>query len=146
VGAVYVFTRASNWIHLLTVDWTEQAFLRASNLASGDGFGMQVALSGDSLAVAAQAEDSDGTSEGDNSATNAGAAYLFSRNGSGVWSQLEYVKASNPEAYDDFGFSIDLSGDTLAVGAFWEDSNAVGIDGDQSNNDAGDSGAVYVFK
>jgi len=34
----------------------------------------------------------------------------------------------------------------LVLGAYLEDSNATGIDGDQDNNDAGGSGAAYVFE
>lgn len=60
---------------------------------------------------------------------------------------IGYFKASNTEANDFFGWSIALSGDgqTLAVGAPAEDSNAVGANGDQANNDSTNSGAVYIF-
>ncbi|MHC5211229.1 MAG: FG-GAP repeat protein [Planctomycetota bacterium] len=56
-----------------------------------------------------------------------------------------YVKASNTGNGDGFGRGVALSGDRLAVGAWFEGSSATGIDGDQSNDDAGASGAVYVF-
>jgi hypothetical protein len=61
--------------------------------------------------------------------------------------QQAYVKASNTAAFDQFGFSVTLSGDgdTLAVGAILEDSAATGIGGDQADNTAADAGAVYVF-
>lgn len=55
-----------------------------------------------------------------------------------------YVKASNTEADDVFGV-VSLSGDTLAVGAYQEGSNATGINGNQASNSAPSSGAVYVF-
>ena len=57
-----------------------------------------------------------------------------------------YIKASNTESYDHFGYSIALSsdGNTLAVGALVEDSNATGVNGDQTNNSATNSGAVYI--
>ncbi|MEN0038845.1 MAG: hypothetical protein AAGC78_17340 [Cellvibrio sp.] len=60
---------------------------------------------------------------------------------------IGYVKASNTEANDFFGWSIALSSDgkTLAVGAPAEDSNAVGANGDQTNNESTNSGAVYIF-
>jgi trimeric autotransporter adhesin len=60
---------------------------------------------------------------------------------------IGYVKASNSEANDFFGWSIALSADgtTLAVGAPTEDSKAIGANGDQANNDSTNSGAVYVF-
>jgi hypothetical protein len=72
--------------------------------------------------------------------------YVFSRSGS-TWSQQAYVKASNTEAFDSFGASVALSadGNTLAVGALYEDSNATGIGGDQTNNSASNAGAVYLY-
>jgi hypothetical protein len=71
--------------------------------------------------------------------------YVFTRDGAGVWEQQAYVKASNTEEVDRFGDSVALSGDTFAVGAHEEDSAATGIGGNESNNTAPDSGAVYVF-
>jgi hypothetical protein len=46
-----------------------------------------------------------------------------------------------------FGWSVALSADgsTLAVGARNEDSNATGLNGNQADNSAGDSGAVYLY-
>jgi hypothetical protein len=62
------------------------------------------------------------------------------------WKQRAYVKASNTEAGDDFGLSVAVSGDTLVVGAPGEDSNATGINGNQSDNSVQGSGAVYVYR
>ncbi|HMZ07228.1 MAG TPA: FG-GAP repeat protein, partial [Anaerolineales bacterium] len=59
--------------------------------------------------------------------------------------QQAYLKASNTEANDGYGFSFALSGDTLVVGAPYEDSNALGVNGSQSNNLATNSGAVYIL-
>jgi hypothetical protein len=59
--------------------------------------------------------------------------------------QNVYLKASRPDQSDHFGTSVAISGDTLVVGAQHEDSASGGVNGDQSNNDAGDSGAAYVF-
>jgi trimeric autotransporter adhesin len=36
--------------------WTQQAYLKASNTEARDSFGTSVSLSGDTLAVAAEAE------------------------------------------------------------------------------------------
>ena len=69
--------------------------------------------------------------------------YVFTRSGR-TWSQQAYLKASNTGTGDEFGSSVSLSGDTLAVGAYWEDSNATGVNGDQNDNSARSSGAVYV--
>jgi len=144
-GAVYVFSRSGS-------TWSQQAYVKASNTESDDLFGGAVSLSsdGNTLAVGAASEDSNASgingNEGDNSATSSGAVYVFSRSGS-TWSQQAYVKASNSEAVDQFGSEVSLSsdGNTLAVGATGEDSNASGIDGNEVDNSESTSGAVYVF-
>lgn len=58
-----------------------------------------------------------------------------------------YFKASNTEASDQFGTSVALSddGQTLVVGARGEDSAAMFVDGDQTDNSVPTAGAVYVF-
>jgi len=60
---------------------------------------------------------------------------------------IGYLKASNTEANDFFGWSIALSADgtTLAVGAPAEDSKTIGPNGEQTDNDSTNSGAVYIF-
>ena len=142
-GAVYVFTRNAG-------TWSQEAYIKASNTGATDFFGYfsAVALSGDTLAVGAYAEASSATgingNQADNSMGNSGAAYVFTRN-AGTWTQQAYLKASNTSAGDTFGQSVALSGDTLAVGAHFEDSNAVGVNGDDTNNLNPSSGAAYVF-
>ena len=59
--------------------------------------------------------------------------------------QQAYVKASNTRAAHVFGVSLAVSGDTMVVGAPHEGSNATGVNGDQDDNNAPDSGAAYVF-
>ena len=58
-----------------------------------------------------------------------------------------YVKASNTDASDEFGYSVALSADgsTLAVGAIGEASSATGVGGDETIDTPQPSGAVYVF-
>lgn len=126
----------------------QRAYLKASNTGTGDGLGQSVALSADgsTLAVGAPHEASNGTSQANNTAMDAGAVYVFASTGT-TWSQVAYIKATSPDGDDFFGDSLALSGDgaTLAVGAYSEDGAATGVDGDQSNNDAPAAGAVYVF-
>ena len=85
--------------------------------------------------------------QADNSATNSGSVYVFRRVGA-AWLQEAYVKASNTGESDYFGSTVALSSDgsTLAVGALMEDSVAVGVGGNQADNSATNSGAMYVFK
>lgn len=141
-GAVYVFLRTGS-------SWNQQAYVKASNTEQGDNFGYIVSVSGDTLAVGAPAEDSLSTgvngSQGNGPYTEYGAAYLFSRTGS-IWSQQAYIKASNSDPGDLFGWSISLSDDTLIVGARGEDSASTGINGGQGNTSSGNAGAAYVFE
>ncbi|MEE9345692.1 MAG: FG-GAP repeat protein [Methylococcales bacterium] len=140
-GAVYVFTRTGS-------TWSQQAFLKASNTEIFDRFGISVAIAGNTVVVGASREASNAiginSDQSDNSADGAGAAYVFTRTGS-TWSQQAYLKASNTEGTDGFGRSVAIAGNTMVVGAMGEASNTTGIDGDQSENSADSSGAVYVF-
>lgn len=154
-GAVYVFTRSAN-------DWSQQAYLKASNTGAGDQFGFSVALdhTGTTLVVGAPREDGNGSgtyaapphgAEDNDDAPVSGAVYVFVRD-EAVWTQQGYIKASNTGAGDQFGTSVSLSADgaMLAVGASGEDGNATGIypappHGGENNEAAADSGASYVF-
>lgn len=157
-GAAYVFVRAGD-------TWTQQAYLKASNNEAawyrgpgggwgGDRFGSSVAVAADRIVIGAIEEESDATGiNGDqynNNAYGSGAGYVFARAG-GLWSQVAYLKASNNRTtvyeYADaefFGTAVAVSGETIAVSAPGENSS--GINGDQTNTDASDSGAVYVFQ
>jgi len=116
--------------------FAQRAYGKASNADENDQFGFSGALSGDMLVVGAVGEGSSAIGgEDDNTAPGAGAVYVFTWD-NGVGSQQAYLKASNADAKDQFGFSVALSGDTLVVGA-------VGEGGD--DNSKLDAGAVYVF-
>jgi hypothetical protein len=178
-GAAYVFTRSGT-------NWTQQAYLKASNAEAGDVLGYSVAISGDTVVVGAPGEDSSATEvDGDqsnNGAPDSGAAYVFVREGTNwsqqaylkaptgvgpvaisgdtavagryvfvrrgtAWSRQAYLQASNFEPGDDVGGwrNVAISGDFVVAGAIGEDSNATGINGNQADNSAPDSGAAYVF-
>lgn len=139
-GAVYVFRRG-------TSGWAQEAYIKASNADPLDQFGWSVALSadGNTLMAGARREDS-GSVPNDNSVSNAGAAYVFTRTGT-TWAQTAYLKASNPDASDAFGENVAISDDaqTVAAAAYYEDSAARSINGDAADDSASATGAVYVF-
>lgn len=139
-GAVYVYARTG-------ASWSQQAFIKANNADADDLFGSFVALSndGNTLAVGAYNEDGDLTGVHGNAAYSAsGAAYVFTRTGTS-WAQQGYLKASNAGAGDFFGIylSVSGSGDTLAVGAFFERSAFASNPADDTLANAG---AAYVFE
>jgi hypothetical protein len=133
--------------------WTHQAYLKASNTDANDMFGTAVSLStdGNTLAVSTPNEDSAATDidgdQADNSAADAGAVYVFTRSGS-AWAQAAYVKATNTEQLDAFGWAVSCSGDglTVAIGGFLEDGSGTGYGGNPSSNARDGSGAVYVIR
>ena len=140
-GAAYVFVRGGT-------TWTQQAYLKASNTGSSDAFGVSVAITANTVVVGAASEASSATgidgNQADNSNFDSGAAYVFIRSAGG-WTQQAYLKASNTEAFDQFGASVAISGSTVVIGAPGEDSNATGVNGDQVNDNAFAAGAAYVF-
>jgi hypothetical protein len=147
-GAVYVFTRAGG-------AWSQQAYLKASNAEAADSLGVELSISDDGNTLLAGSLDEDCMATGVNppgcdddrmTDTSAGAAYVFVRSGT-TWTQQAFIKASNTGKEDWFGSRLTLSGDgnTAAISAQLEDSNAKGINGDQKNEAASEAGAVYFF-
>jgi hypothetical protein len=144
-----------------TAQITQSAYLKSSNTDAGDhfgcggvldghaGFGAAISGDGNTIAIGAPHESSAARgingNQKDNSASEAGAVYVFTRGAK--WSQQAYVKASNAESGDHFGHAVALSadGNTMAVSAFWESSNAKGVNGNQADNSIPQAGAVYVF-
>lgn len=144
-GAVYLFSRTGT-------EWAQEKIFKASNTGALDNFGYAVALSADGnmLGVAAKGEKSTATGINGNESIDAtldtGAYYFFTIE-DGAWNQQAYIKASNTGGGDKFGIGSALSDDgrTLAIGATFEDSDATGVNGNQTSNDVTDSGAVYIY-
>ena len=122
VGEVDVYrNRGGLWLH--------EAVLVASN-PGADWFGSTVDVYGDTIAVAAPREGSSSVGVNppgppNNSATRAGAAYVFRAYDQG-WTQEAYVKAFNTDAGDTFGTALAIHGDRLVVSAALEGSDATG--------------------
>lgn len=102
--------------------WIKQQKLLPSDPERFDGFGNAVAISGDTVVVGANGDD-----------TSRGAAYVFVRDGD-VWTQQTKLVANDRASFDSFGAAVAIHGDTIVVGAWGND------DGGSS------SGSVYVFR
>jgi drug/metabolite transporter superfamily protein YnfA len=92
--------------------WVEQAKIVSSDLEAGDFFGHAFAIDGDTVVVGAYDEDT--------GVNRAGAAYIFTRSGT-TWTQQAKLQASDKEEADIFGRSVAISGNTVVVGAPFED-------------------------
>ena len=129
-GAAYVFTKSGTaWVSSSTA-----AKLTASDSAASDQFGSSVAVDGetDGDTVVVGASQGDSADAGGNSITDSGAAYVYTKPGTG-WadSSAETAKltASDGAASDEFGISVAVDDDTVVVGASGDDGK----------------GSVYVY-
>lgn len=120
VGSVYLYEKQRD-----TWPAVQTQKIECSDGASGNNFGTSVSISGNTLAVGAHFDDA--------RADNAGATYIFSRGNRG-WSQSQKLTASDSDEGDLFGYSVSISGNTLAIGAFADDDKAL------------NAGSVYVFE
>ena len=118
-GAVYIFDLQANGT------WTQTVKLTADNKGASDVLGSSVAIDGDVVVAGAENEDT--------TASNAGAAYVFTRS-DGSWSQTVKLVASDGAIEDYFGKAVSLSGDTVLIGAY------------EDNDNGGNSGSAYIFE
>jgi hypothetical protein len=91
-------------VHALT--WVEVARLNDPGGAAYDGFGVSVAIDGDVAVVG----------DPKNAFNRAGIAHVFVRSG-GIWSEAAELLPSDSFGGDQFGFSVAIRADTIAVGS-----------------------------
>lgn len=113
-GSVYLFDFDGS-------TWSETAKLLSIDGAPFDQFGFSVSLLGDRALIGAV-----------NGGNNLGSAYVFDFNGMD-WSETTKLTASDGAPFDDFGYSVSLSGDRALVGTRRGDDNGM------------DSGIAYLF-
>ncbi len=101
----------------------------------GDGFGISVAVDGNTAVIGAHQDDDDGA--------NSGSAHVFTRSSpTDPWSWAAKLTAADAAENDEFGISVAVHGDTVVVGAHLENANDDDVD---TSDDVTDSGAAYVF-
>jgi hypothetical protein len=109
-------------------NWGQVKKVVASDAAADDGFGLSLAIGGDTLVVGAPLDD--------DVASGSGVVYVFQRDAGGGdnWGEVKKLVAADAASGDEFGFSVAIHGDTIAVGAPFDD-------------DAGsETGSVYIFE
>ena len=117
-GSAYIFYRHEGGTDI----WGQVAKITASDAAAGDAFGTSVSISGGLAVIGATGVGS-----------AVGAAYIFRRDGAGIWNEVATLSASDGAANDLFGISVSISGDTAIVGAWGDDDNG------------SLSGSAYIF-
>ena len=117
-GSAYVFRYDGS-------AWVEEQKLLPFDGVVGDGFGLDVAISGDTALIGAWGDDDNGE--------DSGSAYVFRYDGSS-WVEEQKLLAFDGAAGDGFGWGMAISGDTAVIGASTDDDNGE------------DSGSAYVFR
>ena len=115
-GAVYAFTRAMDGT------WSFHQKFNAPGAVGSETFGCSIGVDGD-VAIIGAAGFNVGPAQ-------MGAAHIYRRNMAGDWVHEQALAPIDQQMDDDFGWSVDVDGDTAVVGAW--------------NNDAG-LGAAYVY-
>jgi len=88
----------------------------ASDVASGDAFGISVAINGDTVVIGARFHDSSGT--------DSGSAYIYTRSGT-IWTEQTKLTASDDAKDNNFGFSVAIHENTIVIGAHNTDSGGI---------------------
>ena len=112
---ISIFIDDTSVTYPLTIDpliVTEVKKLTASDGAIEDHFGWSMSISGDVIVVGARFDD-------DGASSDEGSAYIFERNRGGTenWGEVTKLTASDGTEFDNFGYSVSISGDVLVVGA-----------------------------
>lgn len=130
-GSAYIFEQQ------ISGNWIQVEKIVANDRAAYDSFGNAVSIFGDYALVGVYAESED--EFGLNTLTTAGSAYIFKRNSSGNWTQVQKIVASDRTANDNFGFSVSICDSNLVVGSLF---NSTGPSGGGFIPNAG---AAYIF-
>ena len=131
-GAVYIYKNDGN------DNWVLEQKITASDRESGSWFGLDVAIHDNRIIVGCGRNSYDAS--GQNYLLRAGAAYIFEKDGSNVWSQVVKLVAPDRATEDRLGYAVSIYGDYASVGAYTEDEDENG------NNTISQAGSVYTFK
>jgi hypothetical protein len=117
-GSAYIFRNENN-------EWIEESKIMASDGAAYNRFSQSVAINDDYAFV--------GASNGDGFSDNIGVVYIFTRD-QDEWVEYKRLTASDAETNDRFGVSIDISNNSIIIGATGDDESGI------------ESGAAYLFE
>lgn len=131
-GSAYIFKKGGN------DTWSQLQKIVASDREPGDRFGFSVSIDGDRLISGAYFEDHDAS--GNNTIDEAGSAYIFEKDGSDKWNEVQKIVAPERFEDDNFGRSVSISGNYAIAGAHMEDQDA------SEGSNKVDAGSAYIFE
>ena len=117
-GAAFIYD-------LVEFEWIQEGRVAPLDGQAGDEFGAAVSLSGDIAVI--------GSRRDDDTAEDAGSAYIYARLTGGDWIQRSKLLADDGAEQDWFGSFVASGGDTVVVGAPFDSPNGA------------DSGSAYVY-
>jgi VCBS repeat-containing protein len=122
-GTAYIFQRNLGGAN----QWGFVRKIVSALPATDDLFGASVGVSGDLVVVGAPADSENGK--------RSGAVYVFSRDqgGAGLWGQLNRLLPSDSTDSQEYGFSVSIDKELIAVGAHRDRDNGIR------------SGAAYIY-
>ena len=106
----------------------------ASDRAEDDRLGYAVSIDGNYAAIGAYGDDFGGSNP------NMGSVYIYEMQGKNNWVQVQKLFSSDQDDYDRFGWSVDMEGDFLVVGAYGEDDDV------NDANSLSKAGSAYIFQ
>ncbi|MCB0823091.1 MAG: T9SS type A sorting domain-containing protein [Bacteroidales bacterium] len=128
-GAAYTLIRDGDL-------WVINQKIVASDRAEQDWFGEDLAIYGNTIVIGVPWEDEDAS--GGNTLDRSGSAYVFSFNTDDVWVEYQKIVLEDREKWDQFGFSVSIWDEQIAIGANFKDKpGAVNII---------DAGSVYMYE
>ncbi|NVK27406.1 MAG: T9SS type A sorting domain-containing protein [Flavobacteriia bacterium] len=129
------FSTGAGEVHIYEIDscgrWAFLQSIDANDPATRTNFGLSVAISDSTIIVGAQDRES--------SQYPGGCAYIFQRDGNGVWSQTQKISASDGQTDDHFGAAVDIDGDYAVVTSKYDDHGS-------GSTYIEKGGSAYVFK
>lgn len=129
-GSAYIFKKTG-------AVWVQQQKLAAPVRASTDLYGRCVAISGDYALVGSANDDED--QNGANTISNTGSVYIYKRTGT-VWNLHQKLVANDRAAFDKFGWSLQISGTQIIVGAIYSSTDV------NSGDFMSQAGSAYIFQ
>lgn len=142
IGSAYIFEKQNNDI------WTQVKKLETSKDILENYFGCSVDIKGNYAIVGARKSDFD---ENGNAKiyNGSGAAYIFKRNYSGNWEEMQKIVAGdrNDDAFKSFGESVSIFDNYAVIGCpYIHSATAEEIDNTDDQIYFPEKGAAYIFK